>query len=185
MWRQHRRCFPTRSRDCYYDSCMSHSTQLDPIGLEGGLNEYGFAEGDPINFSDPFGLCPKAAGGDGKTEEYSDCPRGSSGYWAHQSMQGNGGLLTEVRGTTASCDESTACLAVAIAGGAYVGTLVAVEAGASRLAATALALMQSNRYLRIGVGRHNGRRVFRAAGKLVQKIKKDGHIDFWDMGPLP
>jgi hypothetical protein len=29
----------------------------DPIGLAGGLNLYGFAGGDPINFGDPFGLC--------------------------------------------------------------------------------------------------------------------------------
>jgi len=33
-------------------------TQEDPIGLAGGLNLYGFAGGDPINFSDPFGLSP-------------------------------------------------------------------------------------------------------------------------------
>ena len=32
-------------------------TQEDPTGLAGGLNLYGFAGGDPINFSDPFGLC--------------------------------------------------------------------------------------------------------------------------------
>jgi hypothetical protein len=33
---------------------------MDPIGIAGGLNVYGFANGDPINFSDPFGLsaCP-------------------------------------------------------------------------------------------------------------------------------
>jgi uncharacterized protein RhaS with RHS repeats len=33
-------------------------TQEDPIGLAGGLNLYGFAGGDPVNFSDPFGLNP-------------------------------------------------------------------------------------------------------------------------------
>ncbi len=31
---------------------------MDPIGLAGGLSLYGFAGGDPINFSDPFGLKP-------------------------------------------------------------------------------------------------------------------------------
>ena len=35
-------------------------TQEDPLGLAGGLNLYGFANGDPVNFSDPFGLCPPA-----------------------------------------------------------------------------------------------------------------------------
>jgi hypothetical protein len=29
---------------------------VHPLGLGGGLNAYGFASGDPINFSDPFGL---------------------------------------------------------------------------------------------------------------------------------
>jgi len=33
-------------------------TQEDPIGIAGGLNLYGYANGDPVNFSDPFGLCP-------------------------------------------------------------------------------------------------------------------------------
>ena len=34
-----------------------HFTQQDPIGIAGGANVYGFASGDPVNFSDPFGLC--------------------------------------------------------------------------------------------------------------------------------
>lgn len=35
---------------------MGQFTQQDPIGLAGGVNLYGFAEGDPVNFDDPFGL---------------------------------------------------------------------------------------------------------------------------------
>jgi hypothetical protein len=37
---------------------MGQFTQPDPIGLAGGLNAYGFAGGDPVNYTDPFGLCP-------------------------------------------------------------------------------------------------------------------------------
>jgi hypothetical protein len=36
---------------------MCLNTQQDPIGIAGGLNHYGYAGGDPINYSDPFGLC--------------------------------------------------------------------------------------------------------------------------------
>lgn len=46
-------------RNRYYDPTSGRFTQEDPIGLAGGLNLYGFASGDPVNFSDPFGLCVK------------------------------------------------------------------------------------------------------------------------------
>lgn len=45
-------------RNRYYDPVAGRFTQEDPIGLAGGLNLYGFANGDPVNFSDPFGLVP-------------------------------------------------------------------------------------------------------------------------------
>ncbi|HEV7595471.1 MAG TPA: RHS repeat-associated core domain-containing protein [Gemmatimonadaceae bacterium] len=48
-------------RNRYYDPTRGQFTQADPIGLGGGLNLYGFANGDPINGSDPFGLCPACA----------------------------------------------------------------------------------------------------------------------------
>jgi hypothetical protein len=41
----------------YYDPKTGLVAQEDPIGLAGGLNLYGFANGDPVTFSDPFGLC--------------------------------------------------------------------------------------------------------------------------------
>jgi RHS repeat-associated protein len=48
-------------RNRYYDPEAGQFTQQDPIGIAGGLNLYGYANGDPINFSDPFGLCPVCA----------------------------------------------------------------------------------------------------------------------------
>lgn len=57
------------------------------------MNLYGYGNGDPINNSDPFGLCPKSGGGDGKTDDTSDCPRGTSGWWAHRDAQGEGNSL--------------------------------------------------------------------------------------------
>jgi len=45
-------------RNRYLDPTTGKFTQEDPIGLAGGLNLYGFANGDPVNYSDPFGLWP-------------------------------------------------------------------------------------------------------------------------------
>ncbi len=46
-------------RNRHYDPVTGQFTQSDPIGVDGGLNLYGFAGGDPLNFDDPFGLCPQ------------------------------------------------------------------------------------------------------------------------------
>jgi len=53
-------------RNRSYDPNTARFTQEDPIGLAGGMNLYGFASGDPVNYSDPFGLCPP---GDKECEE--------------------------------------------------------------------------------------------------------------------
>jgi RHS repeat-associated protein len=50
-------------RNRYYDPASGRFTQEDPIGVAGGVNLYGYAGGDPINNSDPFGLCPAALTG--------------------------------------------------------------------------------------------------------------------------
>jgi hypothetical protein len=49
------------------------------MGLAGGLNLYGVAGGDPVDFGDTFGLSPENVGGDGKTKTEADCPEGSVG----------------------------------------------------------------------------------------------------------
>lgn len=43
-------------RNREYDPATGRFTQEDPIGLAGGINLYGFAAANPLNFSDPFGL---------------------------------------------------------------------------------------------------------------------------------
>ena len=43
-------------RNRSYDPQSGRFTQEDPLGLAGGINLYGYAAGDPVNFSDPFGL---------------------------------------------------------------------------------------------------------------------------------
>jgi RHS repeat-associated protein len=44
-------------RERYYDSDKGRFTQEDPIGLAGGVNVYGYGGGDPLSYSDPYGLC--------------------------------------------------------------------------------------------------------------------------------
>jgi RHS repeat-associated protein len=43
-------------RNRYYDPSSGRFTQEDPIGLAGGVNLYGFANGDPVSYDDPYGL---------------------------------------------------------------------------------------------------------------------------------
>jgi RHS repeat-associated protein len=43
-------------RNRYYNPQTGQFTQMDPIGIAGGLNAYGFAAGDPVSYSDPYGL---------------------------------------------------------------------------------------------------------------------------------
>jgi len=64
-------------RNRFYDPISSRFTQEDPIGLAGGVNGYGFAEGDPVNYGDPYGLCSKR-----QRDKDGKCPGGLSvGEW--------------------------------------------------------------------------------------------------------
>jgi hypothetical protein len=40
-----------------YSPLLGRFLQTDPIGTAGGMNVYGYVGGDPVNASDPWGLC--------------------------------------------------------------------------------------------------------------------------------
>jgi RHS repeat-associated protein len=42
----------------YYSPGVSRFVSEDPAGAQGGINLYGYADGDPVTLTDPFGLSP-------------------------------------------------------------------------------------------------------------------------------
>jgi len=95
-------------RNRYYDPVQGRFTQEDPMGLAGGVNLYGFASGDPVNFSDPFGLCPPE-----DPDSFADCAPGTSGWYAYRAATGQGSsFLNTAGGLLTSCKERFACQAV-------------------------------------------------------------------------
>jgi RHS repeat-associated protein len=152
-------------RHRYYDPASGRFTQPDPIGIAGGLNSYAYANGDPVNNRDPFGLCPKDVGGDGKSERLDDCEKGTSGYYAYTVAEGEGTVVNTVLGLGASCGESAYCEGAAIA---LAATTVGMVAGAGE----ALGL---NQYLRAGMRTFRGQREFRISGRILDWLtRKEG-----------
>ena len=67
-------------RNRWYDPRTGRFTAEDPIGFTGTVNLYAYGDNNPVSYTDPFGLCPKDKGGDGRTNSLSDCPPGSEGW---------------------------------------------------------------------------------------------------------
>jgi RHS repeat-associated protein len=86
-------------RNRYYNPQTGQFTQQDPIGLAGGLNLYGFAQGDPINFEDPFGLCTP----------WPDCTLQAAANWG---AQRGGPLGTVVLNGAAAANAAAEALSI-------------------------------------------------------------------------
>ncbi len=70
----------------YYDPEVGRFLSEDPIGIAGGLNLYAYANNDPVNRRDPFGLCDdlqdlkkEGQGNKGEPMVASDCVGGDDG----------------------------------------------------------------------------------------------------------
>lgn len=54
----------------YYDPSVGRFTQRDPSGLSGGINQYAYVNGNPVNYSDPWGLVATGPSGATNTSYY-------------------------------------------------------------------------------------------------------------------
>jgi RHS repeat-associated protein len=91
----------------YYDPQTGRFTQEDPIGLAGGVNLYGYAAGDPINLSDPSGLCPWCIGAVagaivGAGVYHLSTPAGQRTAWGYLGYAAGGAAIGGTLGYAAS-----------------------------------------------------------------------------------
>ena len=92
----------------------------------------GFSGGDPVTYSDPFGLCPP------ENDNYGDCTPGSSEWYAGRMARGEGNsAVNYVGGVAASCAESVSCMTSLIPG-TVVGAALGRVAQALGVAAKAV-----------------------------------------------
>ena len=100
-------------RNRYYDGATGRFTQEDPIGVAGGLNSYGFAAGDPVNYSDPLGLDPCQA-----SSAWTECLAQAAADWGAQQGGTLGAVALNVAAAANVALEASGINAAASAGDA-------------------------------------------------------------------
>jgi RHS repeat-associated protein len=123
-------------RNRFYDAEQGRFTQEDPIGLAGGINLYGYANGDPVTYSDPYGLNPCE-----QSSAWTDCLALALANWGGRNRNS---VAMYAGATLSAVFEATGINALASAGdhigngrvlrgSAEAGIMVAGGAAAQRL----------------------------------------------------
>jgi RHS repeat-associated protein len=198
----------------WYDPATGRWFSRDPLEEHGGINLYAYCANNPVNFTDPLGLWTwdndwielglGSLVGLGPEGSFGEAWGGFAEGWS-RGGQGvvnafTGGLFWEEYGLfydtfnkqwedlgyeSNECNEG---FKMGMTGGRVAESALLAAGGVMGLEKAGIlgryGLINQNRYLRIGVSRFGGRKVYRAAGRLIEKITKDGHIIFRDLGPL-
>jgi RHS repeat-associated protein len=160
----------TYMRNRYYDASTGRFTQVDPIGIAGGLNVYGFAGGDPVNYRDPFGLCPPQDSNFGPL-----CP----GFWSALGG-GIGAIIGAAGGGTggfvggaALCSPAGPVAIACGAGGAAAGGAAGALKGAAIGASIGALVDGAVQMAQAGKGRGGNEK----ANRDVRRIAKDNNLN--------
>lgn len=184
-------------RNRYYDPVTGRFTQEDPIGLAGGLNLYGFAAGDPVNYTDPFGLCPECRMGWGSPtaenaaqearyyENLTNQDRAGMAVIGGAAVAGGVGIMAASSGATAAAGVATFYRGVSASEAAQIGADKVLKAiggieGAKYLTNTAKAAGEWGRRMHGEGARVVEVTVSRASAARFEYLKRiDGIGEAW------
>jgi hypothetical protein len=76
----------------FYDYKLGRFLQPDPIGYGGGVNMYAYVKGDPVNSTDPSGLCKDENG------DFVDAPTGTRICGGDGAASAYGGIASHLSG---------------------------------------------------------------------------------------